>query len=106
MRLRARAPAAVRSLLPHGGHPPSHTQPLPPFYSGVNPAVWEITGHMVLFRAADYETFTQDLAWELLAAISLSEERFAQVAAMCFGGGGSNGAAAGAAACEAAPALA
>ncbi|GBF94822.1 hypothetical protein Rsub_07994 [Raphidocelis subcapitata] len=60
--------------------------------TGVNPAVWEITGHMVLFRPDDYESFTQDLAWELLAAISIEEARFLEIARTCFG------------ACHAAPA--
>lgn len=53
--------------------------------TGVNPAVWEVTGHMVLFRPDDYEAFTQDLAWELLEAISLEEGPFLEVARSCFG---------------------
>ena len=59
--------------------------------TGVNPAVWEVTGHMIFFRAADYEGFTQERAWELLAEISLGEARFLEVAAMCFGDGVGSG---------------
>jgi len=47
--------------------------------------VWEITGHMIFFRPDDYDAFTQDLAWELLAAISLDDEKFLEVAELCFG---------------------
>lgn len=54
---------------------------------GVNPAVWEITGHMVLKRAEDYTTFTEAKAWELLAAVSLSEEQLAAATQLLFGGG-------------------
>ncbi|KAI8464721.1 MAG: GDP-L-galactose phosphorylase 1-like protein [Monoraphidium minutum] len=59
--------------------------------TGVNPAVWEITGHMVLFRQGDYDSFSQQLAWDLLAEVSLEEGRFLEVAAMCFGGGAGGG---------------
>ncbi|WIA33989.1 hypothetical protein OEZ86_012374 [Tetradesmus obliquus] len=52
---------------------------------GVNPAVWEISGHMVLKRAEDYENFTEAAAWELLAAVSLTEEQLAAAEAMLFG---------------------
>jgi GDP-L-galactose phosphorylase len=54
---------------------------------GVNPAVWEISGHMVLKRAQDYADFTEAAAWELLAAVSLSEEQLADAEAMLFGVG-------------------
>lgn len=55
--------------------------------TGVNPAVFEIAGHMVLKRREDYEGITQDLAWRLLAEVSLSEERFQEVSQLCFGVG-------------------
>lgn len=45
----------------------------------VNPAVWEISGHMVLKRKEDYEEATEDYAWRLLAEVSLSEDRFQEV---------------------------
>jgi len=45
----------------------------------VNPAVWEISGHMVLKRKKDYEEATEDYAWRLLAEVSLSEDRFKEV---------------------------
>ncbi|CAN6445646.1 unnamed protein product [Victoria cruziana] len=45
----------------------------------VNPAVWEISGHMVLKRKQDYEDASEEYAWKLLAEVSLSEERFEEV---------------------------
>lgn len=51
---------------------------------GVNPAIWEISGHMVLKRAGDYEAFTEGAAWELLAAVSLSEGDMAALSAQLF----------------------
>ncbi len=53
--------------------------------TGVNPAVFEIAGHMVLKRKEDYEAISQDLAWRMLEQVSLPEERFLQVAQICFG---------------------
>lgn len=50
----------------------------------VNPAVWEISGHMVLKRKEDYEGASEDNAWRLLAEASLSEERFKEVTALAF----------------------
>eukprot|EP00882_Tetradesmus_deserticola_P017980 GHRQ01019291.1.p1 GENE.GHRQ01019291.1~~GHRQ01019291.1.p1 ORF type:complete len:142 (+),score=65.89 GHRQ01019291.1:235-660(+) len=55
---------------------------------GVNPAVWEISGHMVLKRVQDYAEFTEASAWELLAAVSLSEDQLAAAEGMLFGVGG------------------
>ncbi len=46
----------------------------------VDPACWEIAGHIVLKRAEDYSTVTQDSAWRLLELASYSEERFLEVA--------------------------
>ncbi|XP_068642212.1 GDP-L-galactose phosphorylase 2-like [Aristolochia californica] len=51
----------------------------------VNPAVWEISGHMVLKRRKDYEEASEDYAWSLLAEVSLSEERFEEVKAYVLG---------------------
>ena len=48
----------------------------------VNPAVWEISGHMVLKRKKDYDEASEANAWRLLAEVSLSEERFAEVNAL------------------------
>ena len=45
----------------------------------VNPAVWEISGHMVLKRREDYENASEEYAWRLLAEVSLSEKRFQEV---------------------------
>ncbi|XP_076911152.1 GDP-L-galactose phosphorylase 1-like [Bidens hawaiensis] len=50
----------------------------------VNPAVWEISGHMVLKRKQDYDGASEDNAWRLLAEVSLSEERFQEVVAIIF----------------------
>lgn len=45
----------------------------------VNPAVWEISGHMVLKRTKDYNDASEKCAWKLLSEVSLSEERFEEV---------------------------
>ena len=50
----------------------------------MNPAVWEISGHMVLKRKEDYEEASEENAWRLLAEVSLSEERFQEVCALIF----------------------
>ncbi|CAK9163909.1 unnamed protein product [Ilex paraguariensis] len=50
----------------------------------VNPAVWEISGHMVLKRKKDYEEASEENAWRLLAEVSLSEDRFQEVKALIF----------------------
>lgn len=50
----------------------------------VNPAVWEISGHMVLKRKEDYEGASEEKAWRLLAEVSLSEARFQEVMAVIF----------------------
>ncbi|KAL4554084.1 hypothetical protein LXL04_037292 [Taraxacum kok-saghyz] len=50
----------------------------------VNPAVWEISGHMVLKRKEDYEGASEEKAWRLLAEVSLSEERFKEVMGIIF----------------------
>lgn len=54
----------------------------------VNPAVWEISGHMVLKRRMDYEEASETSAWKLLAEVSLSEERFEEVKAYIFSAAG------------------
>lgn len=50
----------------------------------VNPAVWEISGHMVLKRRKDYDEASEENAWRLLAEVSLSDERFREVNALIF----------------------
>ncbi|KAK4795719.1 hypothetical protein SAY86_028045 [Trapa natans] len=50
----------------------------------VNPAVWEISGHIVLKRKEDFEGASEGNAWRLLAEVSLSEERFQEVNALIF----------------------
>ncbi|KAK4491744.1 hypothetical protein RD792_002519 [Penstemon davidsonii] len=50
----------------------------------VNPAVWEISGHMVLKRKEDYEEASEEKAWRLLAEVSLSEVRLQEVKELIF----------------------
>ncbi|CAH9122368.1 unnamed protein product [Cuscuta epithymum] len=50
----------------------------------VNPAVWEISGHIVLKRKEDYEGASEENAWRLLAEVSLSRERFQEVTSLVF----------------------
>lgn len=50
----------------------------------VNPAVWEISGHMVLKRKKDFDEASDANAWRLLAEVSLSEERFQEVISLIF----------------------
>ncbi|KAK9115301.1 hypothetical protein Syun_022098 [Stephania yunnanensis] len=50
----------------------------------VNPAVWEISGHIVLKRKEDFEGASEDYARRLLAEVSLSEKRFEEVKACVF----------------------
>jgi len=45
----------------------------------VNPAVWEISGHIVLKKKQDFDRASEDYACKLLAEVSLSEERFEEV---------------------------
>ncbi|CAK7324900.1 unnamed protein product [Dovyalis caffra] len=47
----------------------------------VNPAVWEISGHIVLKRRQDFEDASETYAWRLLAEVSLSKKRFQEVKA-------------------------
>ncbi|KAI7837290.1 hypothetical protein COHA_008904 [Chlorella ohadii] len=52
----------------------------------VDPAAWEIAGHIVLKRQEDYDTVTQASAWHLLEYASCSEQRFGEVARIALGG--------------------
>ncbi|GIL85524.1 hypothetical protein Vretimale_13355 [Volvox reticuliferus] len=61
--------------------------PLELLETGVNPAAFEIAGHLLLKRAQDYEGATEEFAIRLLAQASLSEDQFLAVANMCFGSG-------------------
>ncbi|KAL9427774.1 hypothetical protein AB3S75_029872 [Citrus x aurantiifolia] len=47
----------------------------------VNPAAWEISGHIVLKRRKDFEEASEEYAWRVLSEVSLSEERFQEVKA-------------------------
>lgn len=52
----------------------------------VDPAAWEIAGHIVLKRQEDYDTVTQASAWHLLEYASCSEQRFGEVARIALEG--------------------
>lgn len=54
----------------------------------MNPAVWEISGHIVLKRRNDFDEASEGSAWRLLAEVSLSEERFEEVKAYIFDAAG------------------
>eukprot|EP00250_Pteridium_aquilinum_P019384 c24407_g5_i1 orf=1571-2872(+) len=60
----------------------------------VNPAVWEISGHIVLKRKEDYERASEDYASRLLAEVSLDADSFQEVKNLCLteflSGGGSS----------------
>ena len=44
----------------------------------VDPAAFELSGHLVLKRAADFEAVSEDLCWRLLECASLDEVSAAQ----------------------------
>lgn len=50
----------------------------------VNPAVWEISGHIVLKRKEDYERASEDYAWRLLAEVSLDTDNFHDLKDVCL----------------------
>lgn len=52
----------------------------------MDPAAWEIAGHIVLKRQQDYDGVTQEGAWRLLELASCSEQRFAEVARIALDG--------------------
>lgn len=53
---------------------------------GVNPAAFEIAGHMVLKRREDYDSVTQETAWSLLAHVSLTPAAMLALQAQIFAG--------------------
>ena len=52
--------------------------------TGVNPAAFEIAGHLLFKRSEDYAAATQESAWRLLEQASLSEEEFSALVASLF----------------------
>lgn len=52
--------------------------------TGVNPAAFEIAGHMVLKAKQDYLEITQKQAWKMLEEVSLDEDRFRDVVGICL----------------------
>jgi GDP-L-galactose phosphorylase len=51
--------------------------------SQVDPAVFEISGHIVLKRQKDYDIADQEWAWRMLSYASFTEEKFAHVVELC-----------------------
>ncbi|GJP31034.1 hypothetical protein CLOM_g7885 [Closterium sp. NIES-68] len=49
----------------------------------VNPAVFEISGHIVCKRREDYDSATEAWTWRLLEAVSLNDEGFDVVRTIC-----------------------
>lgn len=45
----------------------------------MNPACFEICGHLVMKRQQDYDNLDEKFSMELLEGCSLSEERFQEV---------------------------
>eukprot|EP00210_Caulerpa_lentillifera_P006859 g6556.t1 len=52
--------------------------------TGVNPACFEIAGHVILKNKVDYETFSQKKVWDLLSEVSLSDTEFTQLTTDCL----------------------
>jgi GDP-L-galactose phosphorylase len=50
----------------------------------VDPAVFEIAGHIVLKRSVDFEMADQDWAWRLLEFASVSEECLDNIISFCL----------------------
>lgn len=50
----------------------------------VNPAAFEICGHMVLKRKEDYEGISESFIWNLLEAASLDKDAFENVIKLCM----------------------
>lgn len=52
--------------------------------TGVNPAAFEIAGHMVLKRREDYEGMSQEQAWNILQHVSLTHDEMESLQAKVF----------------------
>jgi len=52
--------------------------------SQVDPAVFEISGHILLKRMEDYVNITEEWVWKLLSCSSVSEEVFNDVVSKCI----------------------
>lgn len=50
----------------------------------VDPAVFEMSGHIVLKRRQDFEVADQSWAWRLLECASVTEERFNYIVDLCL----------------------
>lgn len=50
----------------------------------VDPAAFEISGHIIFKRAEDYEAASQASVWRLLAHASLSEDEFLATARLAL----------------------
>ena len=51
----------------------------------IDPAAFEIAGHLIVKREADYEAITQAWIWRLLSHASLDEEAFDKFVDMVLG---------------------
>lgn len=51
----------------------------------VDPAVFEMSGHIVLKRKVDYDDITQDFAWQLLELASPAVEDFDSIVKTALG---------------------
>ncbi|CAD7700895.1 unnamed protein product [Ostreobium quekettii] len=52
--------------------------------TGVDPAAFEIAGHVVLKNRDDYDNMTEARAWRMLSEVSVAEERFQEIARQCL----------------------
>ncbi len=60
--------------------PPHQAQGLLPadvLETQVDPAAFELSGHLVLKRAVDFDAVSEDFCWRILECASLDEVRFA-----------------------------
>eukprot|EP01023_Acetabularia_acetabulum_P054891 TRINITY_DN6257_c0_g1_i5.p1 TRINITY_DN6257_c0_g1~~TRINITY_DN6257_c0_g1_i5.p1 ORF type:complete len:474 (-),score=101.99 TRINITY_DN6257_c0_g1_i5:232-1653(-) len=52
--------------------------------TGMNPACFELCGHIIVKRKEDYEGLTEQFVWKLLAEVSLDEKEFQDVLVTCL----------------------
>eukprot|EP01025_Chloroclados_australasicus_P066320 TRINITY_DN910_c0_g1_i1.p2 TRINITY_DN910_c0_g1~~TRINITY_DN910_c0_g1_i1.p2 ORF type:complete len:484 (-),score=65.59 TRINITY_DN910_c0_g1_i1:198-1649(-) len=52
--------------------------------TGMNPACFELCGHIIVKRVEDYQNLTEEFVWRLLAETSLEEDEFQRVLADCL----------------------
>eukprot|EP01026_Neomeris_dumetosa_P039425 TRINITY_DN3234_c0_g1_i1.p1 TRINITY_DN3234_c0_g1~~TRINITY_DN3234_c0_g1_i1.p1 ORF type:complete len:479 (-),score=62.36 TRINITY_DN3234_c0_g1_i1:198-1634(-) len=52
--------------------------------TGMNPACFELCGHIIVKRQEDYDKLTEAFVWRLLSEVSLQEEEFQRVISVCL----------------------